>query len=511
MFSFKRRIKIMTKKLIISIVSLLVIPAFLLTAQEDESKEENKYEYPKQEKIYPSPKAPRIPGAEQIRECEEKNAEKAGEQYLEDCRDTFKYGLTDEIATLLDGFTADKDCRFVNEAYETFQETKSPKIRLKILSYFAALKDPCLEDFAVEVINDPYDEKADIVDACFNYIKAVGSKDAVPGVMELLEKDEDTYFSNAVAALGEIGGSAEAQYLAQFIHRDDLSVQQKQSLMKVLGKLKADETFEDLSSIAQDTDQDLFVRCYAAEAIGEMERSESVPVLLDLYEADEPRLREHVVRGIAHYNEERTKKLIVQALKDDNYRVRLEALNAVQKLEISSADKDIIYHCKHKEEKVVKEKCYKVLAKLSTSAGNEYLVSVMKDKKAGDDTKAKVAAALLENGTGIDEVIECAKETLKDDKKKNLRYALGKEFAKYDNQAFSEICILYLESKDPSTQGTGLDIFSRGRYSLALGKVQDIAASGDNSKKVNANAKKAKRILENLYGSQSDDELEGLE
>ena len=36
-------------------------------------------------------------------------------------------------------------------------------IKQKVLTYFKQLEDPCLEDYAVEVLNDPYEEKNDLV------------------------------------------------------------------------------------------------------------------------------------------------------------------------------------------------------------------------------------------------------------------------------------------------------------------------------------------------------------
>lgn len=154
-----------------------------------------------------------------------------------------------------------------------------------------------------------------------------------------------------------------------------------------------------------------------------------------------------------------------------------------------------------------------MIADLNTSDGNDYLISVLKDKKIGDATKAKVSAALLEyNHAGTKEVIELARSALKSDIQKNLRYALGKEFAKYDRSEFADICAEYIASDDVATQGTGLDIWAKGRYSSVKAAVEEIAKDAEEEnlteekekpkgyqfgvKKKNANAKKAKRILE---------------
>ena len=465
-------------------------------------------EYVKKDKVWPGAKRPQAATQEQISASREKNLEKAGEEYEEETRDVFGYGMTDEICNLLDELIAAEDYRFKEEAYDLFQETKSPRVREKLLAYFAKLKDPCLEDFAVEVLNDPYDERSATVNSCFSYVSAVKSADAIPAVVKKKKKTDLGYFNAALECLGEIGGNEEAVYLISYLDDDTLNLAQRQSLMRVLGKLNAVETWDRLSDIAQDKNEDMYIRAYAAEAIGSMGLPESEEILIELYEADEPKVREYVLRGLSHYSDSAAQEIFRQALKDDNYRVRLEAINAVETQNITSASKDLIYHCKHKEEKKKKKKCYKVLAKLNTADGNEYLVGVIKDKKAGDGAKAKVAAALLENGSaGTQEIIELAKETLKNDKQKSLRYALGKEFAKYGRPEFADICLAYISSKDVATQGTGLDIFAKGRYSSAKQAVEDLAAlapdedeaAGSKPKKAsNINAVKAKKILKGI-------------
>lgn len=458
--------------------------------------------YVKKEKMWPNAKRPKAATSEQIASSKDKNPLNASETYEEETRDIFAYGMTDEISTLLDTLVKNEDYRFMDEAYDLFQETKSPKIREKTLAYFSMTKDPCLEDFAVETLNDPYDQRRDTIVASFKYVSSIKAKSAIGGVVELLENDDLGYFNEALECLGEIGGTEEALYLSEYISNDDLTVAQRQSLMRVLGKIKALETWEALSDIAQDSDEDTYVRAYAAEAIGAMEKSESEPILIELYEDDNPKIREFVIKGLSHYSDSDCQAVIKQALKDDVWRVRMEAIDVIEKNNFTSMSKDLVYHCKHKEETVVKEKIYKVLAKLNTSDGNEYLVSVIKDKKIAEGTKSKVAAALLENNhAGTQEIIDLAKETLKDDKQKNLRYALGKEFAKYARPEFAEICSMYIASKDVATQGTGLDIYAKGKYSSATQAVKDLAAMAEEDpdgkkKNSNVNAQKAKKILE---------------
>lgn len=465
-----------------------------------------KFKYTK-EKIYPVDTRPK-------KHDSSKNYVDRSKDYEKKCNDILKYGLEGQITELIDELTKNQDNRFVDGIYDLFQETKSVAVKEKILDYFTKLKDSCLASYAVEIINDPYDEKNSIVEKCFKYVSEADIKDANPGLVDLVDKEEDAYFTGALSALGETGGKEEALFLADYLDRDDLNVSQRQALMRVLGRIKAVETWQKISEIAKDENENTFVRMYAAEAIGAMEKPESEDILVELFESNDPNLRTYVIKGISYFNDKKSSDLIIQALRDSQYKVRLEAVSAVGKNRIDKAVPFLIFRCKDKDEqKQVKEKCYSVIADLNTSDGNDYLISVLKDKKIGDATKAKVSAALLEyNHAGTKEVIELARSALKSDIQKNLRYALGKEFAKYDRSEFADICAEYIASDDVATQGTGLDIWAKGRYSSVKAAVEEIAKDAEEEnlteekekpkgyqfgvKKKNANAKKAKRILE---------------
>lgn len=465
-----------------------------------------KFKYTK-EKIYPVDTRPK-------KHDSSKNYVDRSKDYEKKCNDILKYGLEGQITELIDELTKNQDNRFVDGIYDLFQETKSVAVKEKILDYFTKLKDSCLASYAVEIINDPYDEKNSIVEKCFKYVSEADIKDANPGLVDLVDKEEDAYFTGALSALGETGGKEEALFLADYLDRDDLNVSQRQALMRVLGRIKAVETWQKISEIAKDENENTFVRMYAAEAIGAMEKPESEDILVELFESNDPNLRTYVIKGISYFNDKKSSDLIIQALRDSQYKVRLEAVSVVGKNRIDKAVPFLIFRCKDKDEqKQVKEKCYSVIADLNTSDGNDYLISVLKDKKIGDATKAKVSAALLEyNHAGTKEVIELARSALKSDIQKNLRYALGKEFAKYDRSEFADICAEYIASDDVATQGTGLDIWAKGRYSSVKAAVEEIAKDAEEEnlteekekpkgyqfgvKKKNANAKKAKRILE---------------
>ncbi|MCK9168878.1 MAG: HEAT repeat domain-containing protein [Treponema sp.] len=441
--------------------------------------------------VVPAAKRPAAPDKEK---CDQAAAKDDSPDSVKAYKETLMYGISPEIVELLKKFIANDDPRFVDEVYDLFHSTKSAAVREKIIEYFTHFKDPCIEDYAVNILNDPYDTNADTVSLVFTYISEVKCTAAIPAVITLIDADNATFFQDALTTLGNIGGPPEAVYLAEYMDRDDLTVPQKQALAQVLGKIHAVQTWKKLAALAQNKDENTFVRMYAAESIGEMQKSESVPILISLYEERDPNLRQYVIRGLANYpGNKDAEAVIIQGIKDEYYKVRLESISAVEKLSLKNAVPYLIYRTKaESEEQVVKNACYPVIAFLNTSEGNDFLVSLITDKKTADAVKGKAVDALIkDNNAGEKEILELAGETLKDDRRKQLRYTIGKQLAASGRPSYAQICREYILSKDAATVSLGLDMYKKGSYSSDSDAVKSVAED----KRSGINGKKARKIL----------------
>ena len=433
-----------------------------------------------------------IPDAKRPKPVDKEKAAKAAEKDesekdFEDKANTIKYGVPSEISSLIDDLIKADDPRFSEEIYDVFQVTKNTTIKQKGLTYFKQLEDPCLEDYAVEVLNDPYEEKNDLVKACFQYVSAVKTKEAIPAVLALIESENDSYFNDAIAAIGEIGGPEEALFLVEYLERDDLSDAQRQTLMRTCGKMHAVQTWDKVVEVAEDEDENLYVRMYAAESLGLMEKKESVPILVELFSENDPNLRQYVIKGLSHFPDViEARNTIIQGIRDEHWRVRQEAIKTAKENDMKDSIPYLTYRAKNDSEKVIKDEAYTAIAAINTEEGNDFMLAQLQEKKLGDSTKKKIVEVLLKEGhAGEKEILELADECLKDDKRKDLRYAIGKELAKYENSAYDEICTKYLSSKDSTTQSLGLDIYKTNKFSSAVPLMRTIYAD----KKANSGVK----------------------
>ena len=440
-----------------------------------------------------------IPDSKRPKPIDKEKAEKAAEKDesekdYENKSNTIKYGVPSEISTLIDELIKNDDPRFTEEIYDVFQITKNTTIKQKVLNYFKQLEDPCLEDYAVETLNDPYEEKNDLVKACFQYVAAVKTKEAIPAVLALIESENDSYFTDAISTIGEIGGPEEAMFLVEYLERDDLSDAQRQNLMRTCGKMHAVQTWEKVVEVAEDEDENLYVRMYAAEALGLMEKKESVPILVELFSENDPNLRQYVIKGLSHFpGVVEAEETIMQGVRDEHWRVRQESIKMTKEMKLTDSVPYLIYRAKNDSEKIIKDEAYSAVAALNTKEGNDFLVDQLKDKKTGDTTKKKIVEVLLKEGhAGQKEILELAEECLKDDRRKDLRHAIGKELAKYENKDYEDICLKYLESKDSTTQSLGLDIYKMNKFNSAEATMRAIYAD----KKANSGVKnRIKKML----------------
>jgi len=441
-----------------------------------------------------------VPPAKRPKEMDKEKAAKAAEKdenkdEYENNLKTIRYGIPSEIGELLDKIIENDDPRYSDEIYDLFKNATNASIKEKVLKYFTKTEDPCLEDFAVNLLNDPYDEKKEVVNATFRYIRAVKTKQAVPPIITLLEAENEDYFNEALATIGEIGGKKEAKFIAEYLEREDLTDAQRQTLMRTLGKMKATNCWNQIVNILEDEDENAFVRMYAAEALGLMEKDDAVPVLVRNYSASDPNLRQYVIKGLAHFPTVlEAKATIVQAVRDEHWKVRQEAINVCKENEYTDAVPYLIYRAKNDSEKLIKNASFEAIAKINTKEGNDFLLELLADKKTGDGTKQKVAEVLLKEGhAGEKEILELADACVGDDKKKNLRYALGKELAKNSKPQFEEICSKYLASKDATTIGLGLDMYKNCKFPALEPQMREIAKD----KKANTSIKnRIKKMLD---------------
>ncbi|MBQ7752345.1 MAG: HEAT repeat domain-containing protein [Treponema sp.] len=438
----------------------------------------------------PKPKRPKPIDQDKAKAAADKDE---NPDVVEKNQNTIKFGIPSEISNLIEDLIKNDDPRFTEEIYDLFQVSQNVVIQKKILEYFTKLEDPCLEDFAVTVLNDPYDTKPDVVKACFEYIQKVHTEPAIPAVFTILESENETYFNDTLATIGEIGGPDAAVSVAEYLERDDLSDAQRQTLMKTLGKLHAVETFDKIVAILENEDENSFVRMYAAEALGLMGKLEAIPVLTNAFKDANPNLRQYAIKGLSEFAQnEDAQAVVLQGIRDEHWKVRQESIKASEKILDRHAIPYLEYRAENDSERIIKEEAIYALSLYNDVNADNFLIDQL-EKKMADSTKIKIVATLLEADHGEEQILALAEKALADVRMKNLAKGIGKELAKYSRSSFKDICLKYLDNKDADIVGLGLDMYKNYKFG---GEVEEkIKALYDSRQTNSTNRNRAKRLL----------------
>lgn len=414
-------------------------------------------------------------------------------------RDVLKYGLEDEVTSLVKSLTTDKDASYAVELEGLFRTTKSAAIREAILSYFTAQKNGALSDYALKVLDDPYDVKSSTVQAIFAYVAELRLKEALPAVRKILKSENSLYRDKSISLLGKLGEAEDALFLVEYLdgeidgeEKERLVI--RQNVMAALGELKAVETWDRLVEIARDSDENANIRATAAVAVGKMEKPEAIPILSSLFEDSDPALRAAAVSGLSNFTATEATSVIFEGFKDSYYKVRLESIAASEKRRLPESIPYLLYRAKSDPVEDVRMKAYDALGALNVDEGNSWLKGVAIDEKASDKARVKAISVLAKNNFdyAFDDIERTATQALKDDKKTYLRYEIGKILASIANARTVAIASAYLAHKDVLTKSIGLDMYALNRYPEITPVVEKIAAD----EKLGTIQRRAKKILD---------------
>lgn len=402
------------------------------------------------------------------------------------------YGLDSEIISLLDTLEKEENTDFNTDIKIVFDTSRNIEIKNRILLFWGNVSSDLGKDFALSVIQDPYDYRQSTIDAAFSYVKSLKISDAAPLLRSLLDTENQEYQKKSIALLGEIGGAEDAVYLADYLGRP-IDEGTRQEIVIALGKLQAVDTWETLAGIVGNEDENKFTRMYAAEAIGRMNKPESVPVLVEAFLSEDPNLRQYAIKGLSYYNTQEAADVILQGFRDSYYKVRIESAEAVKKQQITRAVPYLIYRASNDPENVVKTAAYKSLAAFT---GNPEVCDFFEEnflnEKNSDLIRIEAARGIIDGNfvSGFGVIKTWILDNLDDKRFTKLIYEFTKLFSKKESLEIEPLCKAYSESKDVILQNFAMEMYSINKFPGVKPQIE-VFAQNDGNPSLQNKAKKA--------------------
>lgn len=416
-------------------------------------------------------------------------------------KDILKYGLDSEIINLVSNLEEHDALEFKQELIQLFQKTRNVDIKISILTLFSKFNYDDLTEVVLELLEDPFEQKKQIVNTALQYVSDLKILKANEKVKFLIESNNKDYLHKSIQVLGKIGTDSDAIFLLEKLD-DDFDVEEKealvlrQTIINSIGAIGGIETYEALKQIALDENENTYIRTIALSSIGKIKNKNDIPIFISFFEDSDPLLRVAAIKGISQFNTKEADDLIFDAFRDSHYKVRLEALDIVTEYKKDTYVPFIIYRAKNDPEDIVKNKSLEILGLFtSNDEAKSFLLEIFLDQKRNDPFRVKAASALLLNNFDFvyKDFEDVFNSIVHDDKKINFRNELAKLVAKIENKKSLDIARSLLAHKDPVAISLGLDMYKLNRYVELKNEVEVLATD----EKKGAIAKRAKQILEN--------------
>ena len=413
--------------------------------------------------------------------------------------DVLHYGLENDVINLVNELKSNKDESLNNEMKELFLNTKSSNVRVAVLEFFSSIKAPLINEKVLEMLENVDDYKIAEAKACFAYVAENDVKDAISYLRSIIENKKNNLLEGVAIALSSIGGDEEELLLIELYNDIDEEDEKKreiikEAIIKALEKVSSTQSLDFLLDIIENEGESATLRAFAVSSLSNIGTDEVLKKLISIYSSSsEPILRTSCVKAIAKFEGESAKKLILEALKDNYYKVRLEAISAIGEAYDEEICNSLLFRAKSDPELTVKLASIEVLSKIHNNMADEWMLKAFNDEKTSNSLRMKIASCLLENNFEfiIDDVEKKAIQSCKDEKEKFFRYEVGKVISKIKNERTINIAECYIRCKDVFTKSLGLDMFALNRYSSLSSFIEEIA--GD--EKMGALQKRAKDLL----------------
>lgn len=288
------------------------------------------------------------------------------------------YGLHDEVADLIKNLTEDKDLSYSKEILTLFETVKNNQIQLGIINLFKTTESNLLIEPAMKKIENRYYENKNVVVSAIRYISEL-DKSKGDFFLPLLEDPENDIRAESIKAICLTKDKKYSSALMDMYDIEDDNQIQLQVLLHI-GNLKDLDTVGFLTDIAQDTEAEKTSRQYAINSLGLIGAPESFKDLSTLYQENDPLIRMYALSALSSYEDSESEQIIFQALKDENWRIRREAVVAAGKRKSDLFTDILIYRGNTDPVGEIKLKAFDSLSEIGGSKAFDYLREVAESK-----------------------------------------------------------------------------------------------------------------------------------
>jgi HEAT repeat protein len=406
------------------------------------------------------------------------------------------YGLNNEVSGLIKELIADKDLSYNNQLLKLFDNTKNDQIQKDIIELYKVTKSNNLMSHVITKIEERDFENRSVIVACIRYISEIKNVEANQDLfLELLEDNQKEYKIESIKALTATGNKKYSKPLMQLYETDDESTVKLQVLLDI-GKLEDPETAEFLKELASDKYLERTYRQYAINSLGYLKDEKSFDDLVAAYKEEDPLIRIYALSAITKYDKKETDVIIFEAIKDENWRIRKQAVSDAGNKKSKDFVQILIYRADKDPVEDIKISSISSLSEIGGKEAFDYIRSRALDPKASVKIRQHAFTLAVNKDTANSlTMIETIFEKESSASNKAFLESLTSELCKVEYSGLAPFFEKMLDSSSVVIRIAGLRGIRLNKISSLKNKVKAIAEDQKQATAVKNNALTTLEVL----------------
>ena len=313
-------------------------------------------------------------------------------------RQTLLFGIDSQVLELLSRLSNQPEPALDPDVATLFKQSANPDVQTAAINYLRTVKDWEAKDPAFAVLQGYANgggQTEEVVIGVIRYLREAKDAAANPLYAQLLSDPSKSVVEAAITALGKSGDQQYAGQLLSNLSSTDFPSELKPDLLLALGDLKAQSALPELTKILKNRDQSSIMRQYACYALGRIADPASLPVILQAYQDKDDYLRAYAVSALANYAGARVDNLLIDALKDNFWRVRVDAAESLGTRRAAQAVPILEYKARFDPTQNVREAAISALGKIGAGDSNEFLKKLFANDLVDPALREKALGSLL--------------------------------------------------------------------------------------------------------------------
>ncbi|TFH04365.1 MAG: HEAT repeat domain-containing protein [Spirochaetales bacterium] len=238
----------------------------------------------------------------------------------------------------------------------------------------------------------------DLLRVAVGYLSQVVKDESTEVLARYSRMAKDANILAASVAIDAIGRHPAAESVAVLLElydevaTDDL----RGAVLRALGETGSAEALPMLTEIASDEYQIGSLRQYAADSLGKIGMDESFAVLVSLTAAEDALLRAYAVHAVGYYDSPEAAEILIGALRDSFWRVRVSALQGLAERKWTDAAPAVAYKARRDPERPVRQAAITTMIALADDVSVQTLTDIARSVRTGESERIQAILGLYE-------------------------------------------------------------------------------------------------------------------